>query len=128
MCRLQRLELESDDSPLQEQLLLYGRVDWKASLSTLKHLKSLVRAPFDPDSQDNVEACVQCLSKDNESQLILCDTCPATYHTSCLRPPLKSVPEGAWTCTLCSLAAALPGAAGAAALPGAAGAAAGAKS
>jgi hypothetical protein len=101
---LEQLELEGDDSDMSDQWLLYGRIDWNKSLGALKHLKSIVRPPFNADSQDNVPACVVCTSQENESALLLCDSCPATYHTSCLRPALTSVPKGAWHCPLCAYA------------------------
>lgn len=33
--------------------------------------------------------------------LLLCDECDDAYHTYCLDPPLRSVPEGAWYCPRC---------------------------
>ena len=35
------------------------------------------------------------------AQLLLCDTCDASYHTFCLQPKLKSIPESEWFCPHC---------------------------
>jgi hypothetical protein len=33
--------------------------------------------------------------------LVICDGCEGEYHLSCLKPPLRSVPEGHWECDEC---------------------------
>jgi PHD-finger len=33
--------------------------------------------------------------------LIICDGCEGEYHMSCLRPALRTVPEGRWLCDEC---------------------------
>eukprot|EP01116_Phalansterium_solitarium_P022636 TRINITY_DN7549_c0_g1_i1.p1 TRINITY_DN7549_c0_g1~~TRINITY_DN7549_c0_g1_i1.p1 ORF type:complete len:681 (+),score=-49.09 TRINITY_DN7549_c0_g1_i1:140-2182(+) len=45
--------------------------------------------------------CEVCNSGDNDAELILCDLCDCGYHTFCLHPVLKQVPEGSWVCPLC---------------------------
>lgn len=32
---------------------------------------------------------------------VVCDSCDATYHLDCLRPPLRQVPRGEWFCPAC---------------------------
>lgn len=33
--------------------------------------------------------------------LLLCTTCPASFHLPCLRPRLRKMPEGQWSCAYC---------------------------
>ena len=45
-----------------------------------------------------VEGCLVC-GKDNDHPcLLICELCNAEYHTYCLNPPLRGVPEGDWFC------------------------------
>jgi PHD-finger len=44
------------------------------------------------------DACAVC---DDGGSLVICDGCEGEYHIGCLRPPLKSVPEGHWECDEC---------------------------
>lgn len=46
----------------------------------------------------NMEYCRVC--KDVGS-LLLCDTCPSSYHAYCINPPLAEIPEGEWNCPRC---------------------------
>lgn len=36
-----------------------------------------------------------------ELPLLLCSTCPASFHLPCLRPRLRAMPKGAWSCAYC---------------------------
>lgn len=47
-------------------------------------------------SRDNDDLCAEC---GDGGDLVLCDACPAAYHTECLG--LASIPEGDWFCPLC---------------------------
>ena len=52
-------------------------------------------------SWDDVE-CQMCGgSTEDESATLLCDACDGAYHMYCLKPPLKTVPEGDWICPPC---------------------------
>lgn len=33
--------------------------------------------------------------------LLLCSTCPASFHLSCLRPRMRTMPDGHWSCAYC---------------------------
>ena len=46
-------------------------------------------------------ACMQCRSKKNPEQTLLCDECNKACHMYCLKPKLKSIPEGDWFCPKC---------------------------
>lgn len=50
----------------------------------------------DPD----VEECRVCF-KSGKSVMIECDDCLHGFHLTCLKPPLKEVPEGDWICGVC---------------------------
>ena len=47
------------------------------------------------------DKCEVCDSNDDPQHLMLCDMCDEAYHTYCLRPVLKRVPAGEWTCPRC---------------------------
>jgi len=44
--------------------------------------------------------CQGCQVAD-KAVMLLCDTCGLAWHLSCLRPPLRAVPHGAWLCEPC---------------------------
>ena len=46
--------------------------------------------------------CSVCHYKHLGSQLLICDECNKEYHTYCVSPPLKQIPEGKWFCPHCS--------------------------
>ena len=45
--------------------------------------------------------CETCGRSDDDPNILLCDSCFNGYHTYCLDPPLKSVPENDWHCSKC---------------------------
>ena len=40
------------------------------------------------------KSCHFCGTSENDDQLLFCDDCDRGYHMYCLRPPLKTPPEG----------------------------------
>ena len=46
--------------------------------------------------------CEHCQTGNNEHLLLLCDGCDLGYHTTCLNPPMREIPLGAWYCPVCS--------------------------
>ena len=62
---------------------------------------------FEPEEEeeeephdDHMEFCTIC--KDG-GDLLICDTCPHSYHLNCLNPPAAHVPEGEWSCPRCTV-------------------------
>ncbi|XP_063173770.1 chromodomain-helicase-DNA-binding protein 5 [Candoia aspera] len=51
------------------------------------------------EEDDHMEFCRVC--KDG-GELLCCDTCPCSYHTHCLNPPLPEIPNGEWLCPRCT--------------------------
>jgi hypothetical protein len=49
-------------------------------------------------SVHGIDACAVC---GDGGSLLICDGCEGEYHMSCVRPPLKTVPEGHWECDEC---------------------------
>ena len=49
-------------------------------------------------STHDFDACAIC---GDGGSLLICDGCEGEYHMDCLRPPLKSIPEGHWECDQC---------------------------
>jgi len=45
------------------------------------------------------ESCTVC---DEEGTLILCESCPRSYHIECVYPPIRKVPRGRWFCQICN--------------------------
>ena len=56
------------------------------------------------EEDDHMEFCRVC--KDG-GELLCCDACPSAYHTHCLNPPLKTIPDGDWHCPRCDVSPAL---------------------
>lgn len=57
--------------------------------------------PEEPENDYHNKFCKTC--KDG-GELLCCDSCPSAYHTYCLNPPLKNVPEDEeWICPRCSV-------------------------
>ncbi|XP_015781829.1 chromodomain-helicase-DNA-binding protein Mi-2 homolog [Tetranychus urticae] len=56
----------------------------------------------EPPAKDDhhMEFCRVCR---DGGELLCCDLCPSAYHTFCLNPPLKVVPDGEWVCPRCSV-------------------------
>ncbi len=80
---------------------------WRLSLSKTTsfsqiflHLATLERAVMWSKSLMNVR-CRICRRKCGDELLLLCDGCDHGYHTYCLKPPLKDIPEGDWFCNDC---------------------------
>lgn len=81
---------------------------WKASLAKATsfsqifvHLATLERTVMWSKSLMHVR-CRICRRKCGDEFLLLCDGCDHGYHTYCLRPPLKEIPEGNWFCSDCN--------------------------
>ncbi len=81
---------------------------WKQSLSNCTsfsqifvHLATLERAVMWSKSLLNVR-CRICRRKCGDEFLLLCDGCDHGYHTYCLKPPLKEIPDGDWYCHYCN--------------------------
>ena len=59
-------------------------------------------------AKDDEERAMCSKCKGGEScdgnEILLCDgpNCPEAFHMRCLKPPLQSVPEGAWYCPACA--------------------------
>ena len=64
------------------------------------HLATLERAVMWSKSLMNVR-CRICRRKCGDEFMLLCDGCDHGYHTYCLKPPLKDVPDGDWFCYDC---------------------------
>lgn len=52
----------------------------------------------DAAEQDHNDLCEVCSHGGN---LLCCDTCSLVFHTKCVRPELKQIPEGDWSCQFC---------------------------
>ncbi|XP_062252895.1 bromodomain adjacent to zinc finger domain protein 1A isoform X2 [Platichthys flesus] len=80
---------------------------WRESLQSCSslsqvfvHLSSLERSVLWSRSVLNAR-CRICRRKGDADNMLLCDGCDRGHHTHCLRPRLKTVPEGDWFCPDC---------------------------
>ncbi|XP_040925176.1 bromodomain adjacent to zinc finger domain protein 1A isoform X2 [Betta splendens] len=80
---------------------------WRESLQSCSslsqvfiHLSSLERSILWSRSILNAR-CRICRCKGDADNMLLCDGCDRGHHTHCLRPRLKSVPDGDWFCPDC---------------------------
>ena len=53
------------------------------------------------ESSDDVRNHNYCEVCQQGGEIILCDTCPRSYHLGCLDPALEDTPEGNWSCPHC---------------------------
>lgn len=53
------------------------------------------------ESDEELEDCVICGEHEGET-MVECDCCLGGFHMNCVVPPLDSVPEGDWYCSICS--------------------------
>jgi hypothetical protein len=58
-------------------------------------------AAAEGEGDDEDVECRRCGKARPDHNLLLCDGCDAAYHTTCLKPALKAVPEGEWFCPGC---------------------------
>ncbi|XP_031808713.1 bromodomain adjacent to zinc finger domain protein 1A isoform X1 [Sarcophilus harrisii] len=72
-----------------------------ASLSQVfLHLSTLDRSVIWSKSILNAR-CKMCRKKGDAESMVLCDGCDRGHHTYCVRPKLKTIPEGDWFCPEC---------------------------
>uniref|UniRef100_H0ZNX0 Bromodomain adjacent to zinc finger domain protein 1A n=1 Tax=Taeniopygia guttata TaxID=59729 RepID=H0ZNX0_TAEGU len=64
------------------------------------HLSTLDRSVIWSKSILNAR-CKVCRKKGDAESMVLCDGCDRGYHTYCIRPKLKAIPEGDWFCPEC---------------------------
>ena len=75
------------------------KVDVLSALCDVALTTKIIRREFDdtkPKQHD--DNCRQCQKR---GDLLCCDRCEATYHLTCLNPPLTSVPTVEWFCPVC---------------------------
>ena len=64
-------------------------------------LRHTLDSDGDEVSEDNHdEVCDVC---EKGGTLMCCDTCTLAFHVGCLRPAIKAVPKGRWSCAHCQL-------------------------
>ncbi|UJR09016.1 hypothetical protein I4U23_013265 [Adineta vaga] len=75
------------------------KIDVLLALCDVTLTTKTIRREFDdtkPKQHD--DNCRQCQKR---GDLLCCDRCEATYHLTCLNPPLTSVPTVEWFCPVC---------------------------
>lgn len=45
--------------------------------------------------------CFVCKRNDQQDLILLCDGCDGEYHTFCVSPPLRKIPDSEWFCDEC---------------------------
>ncbi|KAK9748888.1 hypothetical protein RND81_02G088100 [Saponaria officinalis] len=46
--------------------------------------------------------CKQCGERSDESDCLVCDSCEAIFHVSCIEPAIKEIPHKSWYCVGCT--------------------------
>lgn len=64
---------------------------WKSRAASYPEMKKTWRY----HTNDYCKVC------DDGGELMVCDRCDTAYHPGCLKPALKSIPEGEWFCPRC---------------------------
>ncbi|KAM9842448.1 bromodomain adjacent to zinc finger domain protein 1A [Aulostomus maculatus] len=97
----------SDDGSDSGRVMRTVLERWRESLLTCSslsqvfvHLSTLERSVLWSRSVLNAR-CRVCRRKGDADNMLLCDGCDRGHHIHCLRPRLKSVPEGDWFCPDC---------------------------
>ncbi|MFN9903831.1 MAG: hypothetical protein ACK55Z_34650, partial [bacterium] len=45
--------------------------------------------------------CEVCNGEENWESMLICDGCDRGFHTYCLKPALRAIPDGGWKCNDC---------------------------
>ncbi|RDD39156.1 Remodeling and spacing factor 1 [Trichoplax sp. H2] len=111
--RLYTVEEDDDDSSTwtvvcrnYEQLcsiheILSDRIQLNPREDARKFVKKSRKRASDDWENDADEPCTACFSCASPATILLCDSCNAGYHMSCLRPPLFVIPDGNFYCPFC---------------------------
>ncbi|KAK1144338.1 hypothetical protein N8T08_005490 [Aspergillus melleus] len=67
------------------------------------HMSLLRPTPPRPRKSDSRKTgeCENCGKSEDQSSILVCDSCDHGYHKQCLDPPLTTVPEYDWHCPKC---------------------------
>ncbi|CAH8320404.1 unnamed protein product [Eruca vesicaria subsp. sativa] len=85
--------------PENNNSLAFGSLEYTSSDKLSTDLTPEQTSSKRKGHDGNYFECVIC---DLGGDLLCCDSCPRTYHTECLTPPLKRIPNGKWICPKCS--------------------------
>ncbi|CAI9273004.1 unnamed protein product [Lactuca saligna] len=90
------------DSTKPKRRVYYKKVSYDGGLFSVGddvYVKRREDASSDDDDPE-IEECRVCF-KAGRLLMIECDDCLGGFHLKCLKPPLKTVPEGDWICAYC---------------------------
>ncbi|KAJ1558771.1 Annexin A2 [Nowakowskiella sp. JEL0078] len=77
----------------RNQSYLTETVDFDKLLEPIEDL-------METDPEIDSIVCKVCNSGDNADQMLLCDSCNSGIHLQCTNPPLQTIPENDWFCSL----------------------------
>lgn len=96
---------DDDDDEVKVVMTPYKR--WEKSLMSsttlgqlFLHLTTLDNSIVWSKSILNTK-CKVCRRKTDPDKMLICDNCDNGYHMYCLKPKLKTIPEGDWFCPEC---------------------------
>merc|ERR1719336_2749970 len=100
-------EEEEDEEEVEVKVKMTPYKKWERSLMACKtfgqlfmHLTTFDNSIVWSKSIMNTR-CKICRKKVDPDKMLLCDSCDKGYHMYCLKPKLKSIPEGDWFCPEC---------------------------
>merc|ERR1719232_2262555 len=98
---------EEDEEEVEVKVKMTPYKKWERSLMASKtfgqlfmHLTTFDNSIVWSKSIMNTK-CKICRRKVDPDKMLLCDRCDNAYHMYCLKPKLKSIPEGDWFCPEC---------------------------
>merc|ERR1712130_669943 len=100
-------ENEDEEDEVEAKVIMTAYKRWERSLMSsvnlgqlFIHLRTLDNSIVWSKSILNTK-CKVCRRKTDSDNMLLCDGCDNAYHIYCLKPKLKSIPEGDWFCPEC---------------------------
>ncbi|KAL8241431.1 hypothetical protein R6Q59_014785 [Mikania micrantha] len=97
-----KLEGKKRESAKPKRRVYYKKVSYDGgefSVGDDVYVKRREDASSD-DEDPEIEECRVCY-KSGKAVMIECDDCLGGFHLKCLKPPLRTVPEGDWLCGYC---------------------------
>ncbi len=102
-CAINNLEITSSEMIIETAILQNGNncrlVVYFTDGSHAATVRFSIAIPkYRSVPTENEEICKQCHKSDDDSNMLLCDSCNTGFHIYCLQPPLPEIPSGNWYC------------------------------
>lgn len=78
--------------------------DFNGGTSNPINNAAVIAVAGDPRHPLDDGGCFICKKNDKQDLILLCDGCDGEYHTFCVKPPLRKIPDDEWFCNECKAA------------------------